>query len=696
MKTFGRALALMTMLVSCVFVAPTLAFADPTVYPVGNDDEFKDAVADINVNGKTGEDYVIKLTDDFESNGATFSSDCTTTILGNGHTITFPHREASLSVQKGSRLNLGSTDGRDVLTIKGGSEQNNDAPGLLYIMGSCDMYAGVTLANRQGNNYFGGGVTVYGGTFHMYGGTIENCGLKDGSLCYGGGVGVVRGGSFVMDNGEIKNCYADSDFALGGIPQALGGGVCVTGGSSFVMNGGSISNNRATGEGGGVAVVASLSEKVDGSRAIKSYVELNGGTIDGNTAGDGAGVFMSAGYGALTAGLWTGTSSAAAAEKQGLHIGGVSITGNKAGEQGCSGGGVLVFDAGKLATVSIDGATISGNSAAQGGGLAAYASSDMDAITVTNTVLCNNTASTSGADICTARTKVSLSSARDMGENYLGAPDDVYGSRIDGWYVDNEGSRYASQQVGERQAFGDRVSIGASDSVSLVAASNNRLVKVSFTNEDGSVTYGEGWYESGTKADQIQVPKPAKDSDDTFDYKFAGWDSEIADVTVETVYKAQFNRLFKVFGARYEFQSATPGQQLPDEVLALLPADGTRYPRGSEIGALAPSQTSVETADGTWTFVGYDRTTAEASMDNADNEGNVHFSGAWKFTRKATPAQPGNGGATAGANPAGKADGASSEGAQLPQTSDAFDPGALLALIAAGATSLIVAAAIRE
>lgn len=125
-------------------------------------------------------------------------------------------------------------------------------------------------------------------------------------------------------------------------------------------------------------------------------------------------------------------------------------------------------------------------------------------------------------------------------------------------------------------------------------------------------------------------------------------------------------------------------------------ASRSLYPRGSEIGALAPSRTSVETADGTWTFVGYDRTAAEASMDNADDEGNVHFSGAWKFTRKATPAQPGDGGATAGANPAGKADGASSEGAQLPQTSDAFDPGALLALIAAGATSLIAAAAIRE
>ena len=103
----------MTMLVSCVLAAPTLAFAaESNVFEVGNSEEFDNAVAEIN--GKTGEDCVIKLTHDIESGGETFSSDCTTTILGNGHIITFPHREASLSVQEGSRLNLGSTstDGR--------------------------------------------------------------------------------------------------------------------------------------------------------------------------------------------------------------------------------------------------------------------------------------------------------------------------------------------------------------------------------------------------------------------------------------------------------------------------------------------------------------------------------------------------------------------------------------------------------
>lgn len=470
---------------------------------------------------------------------------------------------------------------------------------------------------------------------------------------------------------------------------AVGGGVFVSGGSSFTMNGGSISDNVATNMGGGVALIASYEEVVSGSGNLKSRVDLLGGAIDGNKAHDGAGVLASAYFYAYADALAADPPSMGAAEKQGLCLGGVKLSNNRADASKGYGGGAYVVST----HADMSGARISGNSASKGAGAAVSLYADVDA---SGGIIANNAASLAGSDVYSEKSKVSLCPARDMGENYLGAPDDVRGSRIDGWYVDNEGSRYASRQAGERQAFGDYTSIGTSDSVSLVAASNNRLVKVSFTNEDGSVTYGEGWYELGTKADKIQVPKPAKDSDDTFDYEFAGWDSEIADVTVETVYKAQFNRLFKVFGARYEFSSATPGQQLPDEVLALLPADGTPYPRGSEIGALTPSQTSVETADGTWTFVGYDRTAAEASMDNADDEGNVHFSGAWKFTRKATPAQPGDGGATAGANPAGKADGASSEGAQLPQTSDAFDPGALLALIAAGATSLIVAAAIRE
>lgn len=612
----------MTMLVSCAFAAPTLAFAtESNVYEVGDSEGFNNAVAAIN--GKTSGDYVIKLAADIESE-ASVSGPCPVTILGCGHTLTIG-TNGSLQVEKGSQLSLGAADGSDTLTIKGSGEQSIDAPGLLYVDGgSCDMYAGVTLTDRKGNNYFGGGVTVFGGTFHMHGGTIENCGIEGGSVCYGGGVAVAYGGTFVMDDGEIRDCYARSDYVDYYDPTrcicAVGGGVFVSCGSSFTMNGGSISGNVATNMGGGVALIASYEEVVSGFGNLKSRVDLLGGAIDGNEAHDGAGVLASAYFYAYADALAADPPSMGTAEKQGLCLGGVKLSNNRADASKGYGGGAYVVST----RADMSGARISGNSASKGAGVAVSLYADVDA---SGGIIANNAASLAGSDVYSEKSKVSLSSARDMGENYLGAPDDVRGSRIDGWYVDNEGSRYASQQAGERQAFDRYDSIGAGDSVSLIAAGSGSLSE---------------------------------------------------------------------FHAKYEFQSATPGQQLPDEVLALLPADDTPYSRGSEISALAPSQTSVETADGTWTFVGYDRTTAEASMDNADDEGNVHFSGAWKFTRKATPAQPGDGGATAGANPAGKADGASSEGAQLPQTSDAFDPGALLALIAAGATSLIAAAAIRE
>lgn len=109
------------------------------------------------------------------------------------------------------------------------------------------MFSGATVSDREGNNYFGGGVTVEGGIFHMHGGTIRNCGIKCGSICWGGGVAVMFGGSFIMDGSEITGCCADSRDRY----TSYGGGVFVGYGSSFTVNGGTISDNRAD-VGGGV------------------------------------------------------------------------------------------------------------------------------------------------------------------------------------------------------------------------------------------------------------------------------------------------------------------------------------------------------------------------------------------------------------------------------------------------------------
>lgn len=670
--TFVAALTLYAL------VMPISAFAaTPTTIETGSSSEFDNAVA--TVNAATSGEYIIELTDDIQTGGASFSSSQPVTIVGNGHTITLG-QYSSISVQSGAQLNLGAADGSDTLKISGGNEQSNDVPGLLHIQGTCNMHPGVTIADRKGNNYFGGGVTVEGGTFHMYGGTIENCGISGGSMCYGGGVGVAYGGSFTMDGGEIKDCFATSSFkwADAGMNYpwiaSAGGGVFVSGGSSFVMTGGTISNNKASEMGGGVAVVASADE-IDsgGSGNLKSSAQILGGTISGNEASDGAGVLSSA-YFYNPYYLCADTPNVGAAEKPGLFLKNATITNNTANQDEGYGAGVLavmvkspaaaeirnctitknsaalgggVASYGNLTSLTIDGCTITKNKATNyGGGFAAESNSGEGAnttITITNTKLCNNSADKAAADVYLNGSVAKLSAAKDMNELYLGKPDDVTNKKIDGWYLDNEDARYATQTKEQRSEYANYANIGSDGKVCLVAAAKPSLVKVTFANEDGSTIYSEDWYEIGTKADQITVPTPTKPSDDKYDYIFDSWHTTIGDVTGDVVYKAQFKKVFKRFNVKHAFSCASSGKQLPDEVLAVLPKDTNNYVYNDALNATAPSQTTVEVANGTWIFIGYDRDSAIADMTTADSEGNVTFTGSWKFVEKSnTPSAPDN------------------------------------------------------
>ena len=675
MSKIRRALTFVAALALYALVMPISAFAaTPTTIEVSNSSEFDKAVA--TVNGANSGEYIIELTDSFESNGVSFNSSCPTTLLGNGHTITLG-RYSSISVSKGAELNLGSSNDSNTLTIKGKGkdEPSNDVPGLLYVEGTCNMHSGTTLADREGNNYFGGGITVQGGTFHMLGGTIENCGIDGGSVCYGGGVAVIYGGSFVMDAGEITNCYAKATWKCdwdSRMITAMGGGVFVSGGSSFIMNGGTIENNSATDMGGGVAIVASIEEVSSGFGTLKSSAELRGGAIKGNEAHDGAGVFASGYYYAGAYGLCADTPSIGAQANQGLRIKDANILGNKADQQDGRGGGVFTVMLKAPAAAHISNATIKGNNAAIGGGVMSYGyytamnidgsaitgntattygggfaadtnTSESAGTTVTNTKLCNNTANKAASDVYLNDAAMKLSSAKDMNELYLGKPEDVTNQKIDGWYVDDETSRYTAQSKGERNEYVNYGSIESGNKVCLIAASNPTLAKVTFTNEDGSVLYGENHYTVGTKADQIAIPTPTKPSDDTYNYIFDSWHTTIKDVTGDAVYKAQFKKVFKKFNVKHTFSCASSGNQLPNEILALLPKDTNDYAYNDEVNATGPSQTTIKVANGTWIFMGYDKDSAIADMTTADTEGNVTFTGTWKFVENSnTPSVPNN------------------------------------------------------
>ena len=658
------AILILTLITIFCFVPMSASAAESNVIRVSNQKEFEEAIA--RVNKDSDSDYTIELTADFSVNGFSIGSSRKATILGNGHTLTMGV-SGSVSVSKGAELTLGAADG-NALNIRSAEGMSNDVPGLLNIEGACNMYSGVTLSGREGNNYFGGGVTVSGGTFHMYGGAIEKCGIKGGSVCYGGGVAVVYGGQFIMDSGTIKDCYAesDSDYIENGAGfTAMGGGVFVSGGSYFRMNGGSISNNRATNMGGGVAVAISRDEIVNSGSygTLKSSAEILGGKVEENHAKKGAGLFASGYYFADAAAICAGTPAAGATENPGLHIKDTQILNNTSTdtEEG-RGGGMLAVALKSPATASLENTTVKGNKATTGAGIASYESwtnlnikgctvtentaqkygggfsvesnTGGGKTTITDTVLCNNIADTAGSDVYLKKSPLVLPSAPSMNSIYLGAPEDVRNQKIDGWYEDKTDSRYTEQEKAARKEYTGYASIDGSGEVALIAAANPSLVHIKFTNEDGSTVYKESYYPLGTTAKDIILPDATKASDEKYDYIFKGWSPTIKDATEDAVYTAVFEKVFKQFMVQYEFKSLTADKELPEEVTTLLPKDSAGYGRDTDIKAIAPAETEVKVDGGTWTFKGFDKDSKKATMENADGDGNVKFTGTWEFTPK--------------------------------------------------------------
>lgn len=110
------------------------------------------------------------------------------------------------------------------------------------------------------------------------------------------------------------------------------------------------------------------------------------------------------------------------------------------------------------------------------------------------------------------------------------------------------------------------------------------------------------------------------------------------------MYTAVFEKVFKQFKVQYEFKSLTTDKELPEEVTALLPKDPAGYGRDTDIKAIAPTKTQVKVDGGTWNFKGFDKDTLKATMENADDSGNVKFTGSLEFTPKNPDPLPSTGG----------------------------------------------------
>lgn len=154
------------------------------------------------------------------------------------------------------------------------------------------MNGGSISDNVTSGQYSAGGVLVLeGGTFTMENGEISrNKGHRGaGVLLYGG---VVNDGEniarFTMNGGSISGNETTGYLTLndGTSLNPGGGGVYVLNDAEFTLNGGSIANNiNKQGMGGGVATEAYYPEKRGG------VFVMNGGTITGNLAQCGGGVY---------------------------------------------------------------------------------------------------------------------------------------------------------------------------------------------------------------------------------------------------------------------------------------------------------------------------------------------------------------------------------------------------------------------
>ena len=250
--------------------------------------------------------------------------------------------------------------GSGTFNMYGGSITGNRATGDgggVYKSGSnssFNMYGGSITGNTA--NSYGGGVYVDGGGFTMSGGTIGGTKTSETNTATYGGGGVYAKANFEMTGGSIT-----------GNETNRGGGVYVTGKGSFTMSASadgqnipSITGNNATENGGGVYVVGS-------SSTFKMTGGSIGGTNenDANTAYRGGGVCVDCSKFTMSASadgqnIPSITGNNATENGGGVYVIGSSSTfemtgGSITGNNAAYGGGVYTVNEFKMTGGSITG-----------------------------------------------------------------------------------------------------------------------------------------------------------------------------------------------------------------------------------------------------------------------------------------------------------------------------------------------------
>ena len=467
-------------------LAAPRAMAETKSHYVSNDGVFKIVIETINNSSDENENEIILM------NGFTLEGDTTeytlrrgtTTIKGEGNTITV-NPGAGIKVTGGKTvLNLGAEGYAEKLTIDG-----NAKGAFITVSGgaTAHMYENVTLQNRQQVDQ-ACVVLEENSVFNMHGGVIQNCKGKYG------GVSLKNGSRFIMEGGTISGCSANE-----------GGGLYATNQSTITINNGTISGCSAY-AGGGLYATNS------------SKITIKKGTISGCKAGYGYGGGLYAENNS-TVTIEGGTISECCttsdigmggglyAYKSTITISGGTIKNNKA----IYGGGVALIDVTKFEN-PITNWKVIGNEAYKtksgsgnggiGGGIYLDNGKDvlMDISDGSNKIY-NNQAKGHGADICLdgSTSSIALPDAANMGATFGDS-----GIKIDNWYNDNTGKAVTSLQLNGKQ--------------SLVASYEASLVYIKIDANGGA---GGSSSQDAHKGTTITLEAPTKEG-----YLFTGWEDE--------------------------------------------------------------------------------------------------------------------------------------------------------------------------
>ena len=464
-------------------LAAPRAMAETNSHYVSDGRSFKKAIETINNSKDKNENEIILM------NGFTLEGDTTeytlrrgtTTIKGEGNTITV-NSGAGIKVTGGETvLNLGAKGYAEKLTIDG-----NAKGAFITVSGGATayMYENVTLQNRQQVDQ-ACVVLEENSVFNMHGGVIQNCKGKYG------GVSLKNGSRFIMEGGTISECSASA-----------GGGLYAEN-STVTIKGGTISGCSAY-AGGGLY-------------AKNSTVNISKGTISGCTtseAGMGGGLYAKNSTVNISGGTISGCTTSEAGMGGGLCAYNSTITirdGKIENNKATYGGGVALNGS---TIKAITNWTVSGNKAYKtdrgNGGIGGGIYLDYVSMNVSagSNRIYNNQAEGHGADIFLdgSNSSITLPDAAGMGVKYRDS-----GINIDGWYNDKppytpskDGKAVENLQLSGRQ--------------SLVASYKAIPVRIEI---DANGGVGGSVSQTVHKGTTVTLEAPTKEG-----YLFKGWKDE--------------------------------------------------------------------------------------------------------------------------------------------------------------------------